>query len=418
MTASNHKPSLLGPWRRTFQWGASLLLLLIPWFNLQGTGLLRIDLSTLSLHIFGQVMRIEELYLFLIFCLLSGGLFLWTTMVFGRLWCGWACPQTTLTDLAEWFARLAGLRIRNNRLAGAMGRKLLVHTLYLLLALLVGANLVWYFIAPQRFFTELAQGTLPGGAWLSWGVIALTVYLDLALVRRLMCRDFCPYGRFQTVLADQSTLTLHLPAAAAGRCIKCGACVRSCPMEIDIRAGYQIECINCGRCLDACRKVMAPRRQPGLIRYSFGLDGQGMQALLKPRSLLLSAAMIGLIVIFTIAIAQRQIASLEVSVSHTVAARTLSDGQFATFFSAWASNRSSAPETYRLEARSKQDQTPLTLKGQTSKIVIAAGRNQRLDFVLLTDVPDEPIAVEFVLFNPAGEQVSVAEAQVTPAGRH
>jgi polyferredoxin len=413
MTDPPYKTSLLSPWRRRFQWATTLLLLLIPWIDIQGIGLLRIDLANLQLHAFGQVLRIEELYLFLLFCLAFGVGFLLVTMVFGRVWCGWACPQTTLTDLAEWLSRRFGLEVRGNRLQGEFWRKGMVHSVYLLLALLVGANLVWYFIAPQRFFAELAAGTLHLGAWASWAVIALTLYLDLALVRRLMCRDFCPYGRFQTVLADQGTLTLHLPAAEAPRCIKCGSCVRSCPMEIDIRAGFQIECINCGRCLDACRTVMAPSGQTGLIRYSFGTDGRGAKALLNPRSLLLTAAMLVLLLIFSFAVGNRQLASLKVSVSHTVSARALKDGQLATFFNAWASNRSSARETYQLQARNASDQRPLTLKGQTSKIVIEPGSNRKIDFVLVTDLPVEPIAVEFVLSTLAGDEVSIAAAQVT-----
>lgn len=415
MTDTHYKLSLLSPWRSAFQWISTQLLLLIPWLNIQDKGLLRIDLSNLSMHIFGQVLQIQELYLFLIFCLAFGVAFLLITMVLGRVWCGWACPQTTLTDLAEWFSRRIGLNLSSNRLQGNFWRKTLVQLFYLLLALLVGANLVWYFIAPQRFFAELAQGTLHIGAWVSWTLIALTIYLDLALIRRLMCRDFCPYGRFQTVLADQGTLTLHLPEEESYRCIECESCVRTCPMGIDIREGYQIECINCGRCLDACRKIMAPGKQPGLIRYSFGTEGLGLKALLNPRSLLLSAVMVIMIVIFSIAIGNRQIASLKVSVSHTAAAKVLKNGHLATFFNAWVSNRSSSTETYQIEARTESDQSSLTLKGQTRKIVIEPGNNRKLDFVLVTEVPEESMLVQFVLSTLAGEEASVADAQVTPA---
>lgn len=418
MTETNYKLSLLSPWRRTFQWVSTLLLLLIPWIDIQGKGLLRIDLSNFSLHIFGQVLQIQELYLFLIFCLAFGVGFLLITMVMGRVWCGWACPQTSLTDLAEWFSRLIGLNINDNRLQGAFWRKGLAQLFYLLLGLLVGANLVWYFIAPQRFFAELSQGSLHLGAWLSWLTIALTIYLDLALIRRLMCKDFCPYGRFQTVLADDGTLTLHLPVEESYRCIECDSCVHACPMGIDIREGYQIECINCGRCLDACRKIMAPGKQPGLIRYNFGTEGRGVKALFNPRTLLLTVTMLVMVAVFSMAISNRQVASLKISVSHTVSAKTLKDGQLATFFNAWVSNRSSATETYRIEARTISGQLPLTLKGQTSKIVIESGTNRKLDFVLVTDVPKEMFPVEFVLTNVAGDEVSMAAAQVTPARGH
>lgn len=406
--------SLLSPWRRSFQWVCTLLLLLIPWFNVQGKGLLRIDLPNLNLHIFAQILRIEELYLFLIFCLVFGVGFLLVTMVLGRVWCGWTCPQTTLTDLAEWFSRRIGLTLTNNRLQGDLWRKVLAHIFFLSLSLLVGANLVWYFIAPQRFFSELTQGTLHIGALITWATVALSVYLDLALIRRLICRDFCPYGRFQTVLADQGTLTLHLPEEQSYRCIECDSCVNICPMGIDIREGFQIECINCGRCLDACRKIMAPGKQPGLIRYSFGTAGQGIKALLKPRVVLLTAVTLILMVIFIFSVGNRQIASLKVSVSHTVSAKTLKDGQLATFFNAWVSNRSTETGTYRIEARIIADQSPLTLKGQTSKIETGPGSNRKLDFVLVTQPPESTLPVEFILIDQDGKELAVTGAQVTP----
>ncbi|PLX96218.1 MAG: FeS-binding protein [Desulfuromonas sp.] len=418
MTESNFRLSLLGPWRRFFQWLCTLLLLLIPWFQFQGKSLLRIDLSNFSLHIFGQILRIEELYLFLIFCLVFGVGFLLITMVFGRVWCGWACPQTTLTDLAEWFSRMIGLKLKDNRLQGAIWKKTLAHLFFILLSLLVGANLVWYFVAPQRFFSELASGSLHIGAWISWLSTAVTVYLDLALIRRLMCSEFCPYGRFQTALADQGTLTLHLPAEESYRCIECDSCVNTCPMGIDIREGFQIECINCGRCLDACRKVMAPGQQPGLIHYNFGTEGQGVKALFNPRVLLLSVATLVLLVIFVFAIGNRQVASLKVSVSHTVSAKVLKDGQLATFFNAWVNNRGTQPATYRILARSKSEGAPLTLKGQTSKIVIEPGNNRKLDFVLVTTALDSPLPVQFVLTGPAGEEVAITDAQVSPVRSH
>src|SRR5210317_1756579 len=103
-------PALLSPWRRRCQWGATLLLLLIPWFRIKGDSLLRVDIPELSLYFFGQTLRIEELYLVLLFSLLLTLGFLLITMVLGRVWCGWLCPQTTLTDLAEWFASRLGLR--------------------------------------------------------------------------------------------------------------------------------------------------------------------------------------------------------------------------------------------------------------------------------------------------------------------
>lgn len=406
--------TLLGPWRRGFQWLVSLTILLLPFGHWHGRSLLRIDLNHLSLQLFGQVLGIEELYLLLFFSLAFGLFFLLVTMVFGRVWCGWACPQTTLSDIAEWLTRRLRLRLIDNRLQGALWRKLILHSCYLLLALLVGANLVWYFIEPQRFFLEIARGTLHLGAWLSMAIIALTVYLDLALLRRIVCRDFCPYGRFQTALADPGTLTLNLPADEAKRCIKCGACVRSCPMEIDIRQGYQVECINCGRCLDACRQVMARRQEPGLIGYSFGTEGRGLKALLNPRTLLVTVAMLLLSCILAGAIYLRPEASFKIALSHTAVSRILPDGNLATFFNAWIGNRQEAPLQLGVVAHDRATGATLPLKGQVKDIELAPGAHQEFSFVLVTPVPTAPRRIEFLLVGPNNLALSKARITLMP----
>ena len=402
-------PALLSPWRRLCQWGATLLLLLLPWLRIKGDSILRVDIPELTLYFFGQTLRIEELYLVLLFSLLLTLGFLLVTMVLGRVWCGWLCPQTTLTDIAEWFAqKLEGKSGDNHSII----IKILLHCFYLILALLVSANLLWYFIEPQTFFIKLVSGQMHYATWTCLVLVAMTIYLDLALIRRLMCSDFCPYGRFQTTLADETTLALHLPESELVRCIECNSCVRVCPMNIDIRRGYQIECINCGRCLDACRQVMAKRNQPGLISYSFGTVGQGYKALFNVKTLLLSLATLAFCVILVFAVYQKPEASLKISVSHTVDNRVLKDGNRATFFNAWVNNRSNKSASYDIIARQTADSSPLTLKGQTSGIALDAGGNLRINFVLITPVPDARLEVDFMLLNQAGIELANARAYI------
>lgn len=413
---SDKLPGLLSPWRRTFQWLSSLLILLLPWFQPNGKSLLRIDVPSLSLHLFGQVLRIEELFLFLLFCLAFGIGFLLITLISGRVWCGWACPQTTLNDLAEWFAKRLQLKVVNNKLEGELWKKAVAQIFYLLLAALVSANLIWYFVEPQRFFSSLFSGEMRYGVWLTLLGLTLTFYLDLALLRRLMCKEFCPYGRIQTALVEDGTLTLQMPDSEKDRCIKCNSCVRACPMEIDIRAGFQVECINCGRCLDACRQVMQKRQQPGLIYYTLGINNQGTKALFNPRTITLILIFLVISAILIFSVFTRAEATLKVSVSHTVASRILKDGQQATFFNAWINNRSTTAEIYHLQART-QDGTTLTIKGQTDQLDLAAGRNQKLDYVLVSPAANEPFMIEFILLGQKNQQLASAEAQITPSAK-
>lgn len=403
---------LLAPWRQRCQWAASLLLLLIPWVEIQGNSLLRVDIPELTLYFFGQTLRIEELYLVLLFSLVMTLGFLLVTMLMGRVWCGWLCPQTTLTDLAEWFAARLASRGKKQPAENNFAQKLVLHICYLLLACLVSSNLLWYFIKPIDFFTRLATLEFHYATWICLLTVATVIYLDLALVRRLVCSEFCPYGRFQTVLADKSTLTLHLPPSELPRCIKCNSCVRACPMQIDIRNGYQVECINCGRCLDACRKIMARRDQPGLISYTFGTEGKGVKALLNPRTLLLSMVTLTLLAVLTFAVQQRPDASLKIAVSHMAASRALKDGQRATFFNAWVNNRSNSSAIYAIKARQADNGDFLTLKGPTAQLKMQAGENLRVDFVLVTPVPKPRLDVEFILLDQSGTEITVSHAYI------
>ena len=386
------------------------MLLILPWLEVEGKSLLRIDIPGLNLYLFGQVLRIQELFLVLLATLIFVLGFLLITVILGRVWCGWLCPQTTLSDIAEWAARQLGLKVQHNSLHGALWAKILLQGVFLLLAFLVASNLLWYFIPPRLFFARLLTFDLHYATWITFGLTGFLVYLDLALVRRLMCKEFCPYGRIQTAIVDKATLSLHLPDTELDRCIECNSCVRTCPMEIDIRHGYQVECTNCGRCLDACRQVMTKRNEPGLIHYTFGLHGEGVRGLFNPQTLLPAMAMLILLVILSIALINRPVASLKVSVSYTAPSRQLANGQTGTFFNAWVNNRSQKTTFYTLHARNKKSDTPLTLKGQI-QTELPAGDNRRLDFLLVTPT-NESLTIEFMLTNEEGLELSVAEAYI------
>ncbi len=356
-------PHLLGPWRRAFQWGITLALLLVPFVRMNGRSLLRLDVSTLSLHAFGQVFRIEELYLFLLFGLALILLFLIVTLVLGRAWCGWACPQTSLTDLAEGFARLIGVKVSAGRMQARPWQKALLQVFYLGAALLFAASLVWYFISPYDFFPRLLDGTLGAGALGTIAVVAGAVYLDLALVRRLMCREFCPYGR----------------------------------------------------CLDACREVMARLGQPGIIRYTFGHQGKGPRALLNPRLLLVALVFVALSAGLVIAVVGRPQASLKLR-SGEAASRLLEDGKQATFFTGFVTNRLLGEQVLSLVA-STEGGAPLEVRGPVAEVVMAGGAKQPFKFALVTPAlpPGQTLTVIFTLSNGRGENLVRERAFITAA---
>ena len=407
------RPHRLGPWRQFFQWACTLTLLAIPFVRIDGRSLLRLDLPTLSLQAFGHTFRIEELYLFLLFAIALVLLFLLVTLALGRAWCGWACPQTTLADLAEGFARLIGVRVTAGRIEGNGWQTMLLQIFYLAVSLLFAANLVWYFVSPYDFFARLLAADLGGGILLTLAVTAGIVWLDLAFVRRLLCREFCPYGRFQTVLVDPGTLTLRYHPDEAARCINCNACVRACPTGIDIRRGFQIECISCGRCLDVCREVMARRSEPGIIRYTFGLEGKGLKALFNLRMGMVLVALAGVTTALVLSAVQLPEASLKLS--RTAAApRQLEDGRLVNFFTAYMTNRSTAAGAFTLRAQ-LADGSPLEIRGPATDFLLAAGERRHLDFAVVAPASQRPetVPVTFVLRDSQGGVTARAEAFIT-----
>jgi cytochrome c oxidase accessory protein FixG len=380
-----------------------------------GIGLLRVDLSALALELGGRRLPIEELYLLLLLTLTLILLFLFLTLAFGRVWCGWGCPQTALVDLTEGVARRLGLTVSAGRIGGPRRQMVLLHGFYLLLALLLGYSLLAYFLPPPELLRRCVAGRLGWSAGLTLSVSAGVIYLDLIWMRRLFCREFCPYGRFQAALIDAGTLTLRFHPAEAHRCIRCNACVRACPVGIDIRNGEQIECINCGRCLDACRRVMQGKRQAGIIRYTFGLTDQGLRALLNPRLLLLGTALFIVGGILLVATLQRPTAALKFGRSAT-ASRPLGAGRFAVFYTAYLHNRGKDRLQAQLVGVLPDTGRKLELLGPIDGLILEPGAHRKFDFaIVLTDTLPRPAIFELHLLGNNHDLLALATGSV-PAG--
>jgi cytochrome c oxidase accessory protein FixG len=383
-------PARIAPKRKLVQWLSTLLVLGTPFLRLGGESLLRLDAPSRSIFFFGAALRIEEFYLFLLAVLIFVFGFLFVTMLFGRVWCGWFCPQTTLGDLAEWLDRVL------RPLPGAVSF-LLRQLSYLLLSLVVAANLIWYFLPPGEFFTRLWAGSLGPVAGISLAVTFLLVYLDLALVRRTFCRTVCPYGRIQLLTMDRSTLTLEFDPALKDVCLRCGACVRACPTGIDIRDGLQIECINCGRCLDACRGVMEKRGREGLIHYTFGTAAQGGGKPLNRRTLLLSGVILLLCGLLAWGVATRSEATLKVQRAAGGAVKRLPDGALVNFYAVYLENRSTKGASYALEPVQPPGHR-VELIGPVRGLRLEANGNRRVDVVLkVSPAPAGPLKVRLSL---------------------
>ena len=353
------------------------------------------DLGSRSLLAFGHTVRLEEFPLVLPLALALLTTLLLITLVFGRVWCGWACPQTLWADLVEGIARRLGARVRGRRIVATPAQRVGFHLVCGALGLLVGANLVWYFVPPTAYTAALLRGELPTPAVVATLAVALAVYLNLAFLRRTFCAEICPYGRFQATLVDHGTLTLRLLPDEAKRCIECGSCTRVCPTGVDIRQGNDAACINCGRCLDACTEVMRGRGETGLIGYTWGIEGLGSRALITPRTaLLVAVALLAWATLFAV-VGNRDPLAFSVRRSPTAMPRLLEGERFVTFFTGYVTNRRSTPATATLAARSGD--STFEVRGTGRKLVLAAGQRAAVEFAVIAPLPLEQATLPVTL---------------------
>ncbi|MBI5068305.1 MAG: 4Fe-4S binding protein [Deltaproteobacteria bacterium] len=379
--------------RRAAGLAQAALWLGIPFLEVGGESALRFDVPTLRLHVLGASLALDELYPVLAVTLLATFAFLLATLVLGRAWCGWACPQTVLADLTAPFDRWrhrGGARAAAAWLGLALG------------SAVVGASLVWYFVAPGPFARGLLAGTLHPWAWGSWAVLSLVLFLDLAFLRARFCATACPYARLQGVLFDRHSLVVAYDAGRAADCIDCGACVRCCPTGIDIRRGLQMECIACAACIDACQPIMRKlRRPPDLVGYFFGQPG-GRARLRRPAVLALSALTAAALVLLAASAAARTPLDLRVEPAAGFAPRRGADGAAVNAFEVTLENRDRAPATLRLWLESPGVEVSL----RPQEVTLAPGELRRLRVLALVASP-----------GPEARVVAGALRAVSPAGR-
>lgn len=265
----------------------------VPWLTWNGRQAVLFDLPARKFHIFSLTLWPQDfVYLALLLIILAVSLFFFTALA-GRLWCGFACPQTVWTEAFVWIEQaIEGNRSQRMKLdkrpwtLDKIWRKTAKQFLWVLLALFTGFAFVGYFVDIRELAVHLA--TFTAGPWEWFWVLfyGFATYGNAGFMREQVCKYMCPYARFQSAMFDKDTLIITYdeqrgeprgarrrgsdPALKGlGDCIDCTLCVQVCPTGIDIRKGLQYECIACAACIDACDSVMDKMEYPrGLIRYS------------------------------------------------------------------------------------------------------------------------------------------------------
>ena len=311
---------------------------LTPWLRWDGSQAILLDLPARKFHIFSLTLWPQD-FIYLAFLLIIAGLTLFfVTALAGRVWCGYACPQTVWTEAFLWIERkVEGDRMRQQKLdampmnARKFRIKATKQLLWLLFAGWTGFTFVGYFTPIIDLGERLLTFSL--GPWETFWILfyGFATYGNAGFMREQVCKYMCPYARFQSAMFDNDTLIVsYLPergeprgsrkrstdykAQGLGDCIDCTLCVQVCPTGIDIRDGLQYECIACSACIDACNDVMDKMGYPrGLITYTTENAMRGGRShILRPRVVVYALLLLAIMSIFAWSLSQRSTLGLDV----------------------------------------------------------------------------------------------------------
>ena len=358
--------------RRNVAYGLMAIFFLIPFLRLNGKPLILLDLPRREFTLFGATfLATDTLLLMFLVASIVITIFLLTAL-FGRVWCGWACPQTVYMEFlfrpVERFfehGRSGSMEIDRHGIGGQLdGRRLVKHGTYVILALFVAHTFLAYFVGVEQLAVWVRRSPLEHPT--SFAVMALTtgaMLFDFGFFREQTCLVACPYGRIQSALLDSRSLIVaydrtrgeprakgKVRAPGTGDCIDCGACVLTCPTGIDIRDGLQMECIHCTQCADACDEIMRKVERPeGLIRYSSQDAMAGKPARrLRPRVVLYPAALVLALTGFVVTLSRRELAEVTVLRGTGEPYVVQRDGRVANQLRVKITNRSGSRRTYAI----------------------------------------------------------------------
>jgi cytochrome c oxidase accessory protein FixG len=369
-------------WRWVMVWLTQIVFYGGPWLRWNGRQAVLFDLAQRKFYLFGLVLWPQDvIYLTGLLVISALALFLFTAVA-GRLWCGYACPQTVYAEIFMWIERrIEGDRSRRMALdrapmsARKFSLKALKHGAWVLLALWTGFTFVGFF-SP---IDELGRSVLGVGLgpWEAFWILfyGFATYGNAGWMREQVCKYMCPYARFQSAMFDHDTLIITYDsergeprgavsrsqdraASGLGHCVDCGFCVQVCPTGIDIRDGLQYECIGCAACIDACNHVMQKNSLPlGLVRYTTTralAAHSGTRELLvrvfRPRVMIYTAILLAIAAALTVSLAMRVPLKVDVIRDRGALAREVPGDMVENVYRLQVMNTTEAKRSYALQA--------------------------------------------------------------------
>ena len=373
---------LFSNWR----WGMVFLTQLVfyglPWLQWGQRQAVLFDLGARRFYIFGLVLYPQDfIYLTGLMVISALSLFLFTAVA-GRLWCGYACPQTVYTEIFLWLEHKVegnrSARMRRDALPWSLEkatRKGLKHFLWLSVALWTGFTFVGYFTPIKELGLEFLQ--LSMSSWeIFWTFFyGFATYGNAGFMREQVCKHMCPYARFQSAMFDKDTLIVtydtergeprgarsrkvDAQALNLGACVDCSLCIQVCPTGIDIRKGLQYECIGCGACVDVCDSVMDKMGYArGLVKYSTDnamkqhwSQAQTLRHVLRPRVLVYTTILSSIVIAMFVSLSLRTPFRVDVVRDRGVMARIVERGNIENVYRLQIMNATESAQRYRITA--------------------------------------------------------------------
>ncbi|NHC07189.1 cytochrome c oxidase accessory protein FixG [Azonexus fungiphilus] len=424
-------------WRWIFVWFTQILFYGAPWLLWNDRQAILFHLVERKFYLFGLVLWPQDVFYLAVLLIVSAyALFLFTAIA-GRLFCGYACPQTVYSEIFMWIEnRIEGDRSARMKLDKAplsvrkIGLKAVKHAVWLLISLWTGFTLVAYFTPMQELLAALPFGL--SGWELFWTFFyAGFCYMQAGFLREQVCKYMCPYARFQGVMFDPDTLVITYDpergeprgarkkgadAGNLGDCVDCGLCVVVCPTGIDIRKGIQYECIGCGACIDACDPVMDKIGKPrGLIRYTtenalakhFG-SADVLAHIMRPRIILYTAILALICVATAWSLATRVPLMVDVIRDRSVLSREADDGSIENVYNLKFMNTTELTQRYRVQV----DGLPGVKLAEDQAVEVESAENHEVTVVVRVPPESGQKGANTIYFNiqaEGDEKIAVRE---------